>query len=145
MPDRIFAAVLLFLSLIYAFYAFFVIKAPFQYDPLGPEAWPRLLSVIMILCSGALLLRPIIQNFDVDGATWKRLAIVLALLAGYAVLFEPLGFIISTVLFATVTSRLLGAVWKRAALFGLGVGVGGYLLCAGLLDLNLPAGPLPRL
>ena len=109
------------------------------------EAWKYPRSFGLGLGFLILLFQVLIQNFDVDGATWKRLAIVLALLAGYAVLFEPLGFIISTVLFATVTSRLLGAVWKRAALFGLGVGVGGYLLCAGLLDLNLPAGPLPRL
>ncbi|TPE52459.1 tripartite tricarboxylate transporter TctB family protein [Amaricoccus solimangrovi] len=145
MPDRIFAAALAVVTLIYGALAFFVISAPFQYDPLGPEAWPRLLSVAMLLCLIGLLWRPATRDFDVDGPSWARLALVLALLVGYAVLFQPLGFILSTALFAAITSRLLGAAWPRAALFGVLIGAGGYLLCVGLLDLNLPAGPLPRL
>jgi putative tricarboxylic transport membrane protein len=143
MPDRIFAAVLLLLTLFYGFLAFFVLKAPIQYDPLGPEAWPRLLTVVMLICAVLLVWRPIVQHFDVDAPSWQRLTLILALLIGYALLFEPLGFILATTLFAAVTSRLLGALWKGAAIFGVSVGLGGYLLCAGLLDLNLPAGPLP--
>jgi putative tricarboxylic transport membrane protein len=145
MPDRIFAAFLLVLTLIYFAFALFVIRAPFQYDPLGPETWPRLLAAVMLVCLIALLLRPDVEHFDVDRPSWVRLAAMLALLAAYAELFEPLGFIISTALFALITSRLTGASWKGAAVFGVAVGVGGYLLCVGLLDLNLPAGPLPRL
>jgi putative tricarboxylic transport membrane protein len=145
MPDRIFAGALLLLTLLYGFLAFFVLKAPIQYDPLGPEAWPRLLTVIMLVCTIVLILRPMVEHFDVNTATWQRLGLILALLVGYALLFEPLGFILATTLFATMTSRLLGSLWKGAVIFGLAVGLGGYLLCAGLLDLNLPAGPLPSL
>jgi putative tricarboxylic transport membrane protein len=145
MPDRIFAGALLALTLVYAFFAFFAIKAPIQYDPLGPEAWPRLLALLMLACTGLLLWKPAVGDFDVDRPTWARLGLVLVLLIAYALLFEPLGFVLSTALFSTITSRLLGAAWTKAAIFGVAVGVGGYVLCVGLLDLNLPAGPLPRL
>ena len=39
MADRIFAGLLLLVTLAYGFIAFTIIKAPFQYDPLGPESW----------------------------------------------------------------------------------------------------------
>ena len=145
MPDRIFAALLLLVTLGYAALAFLVIEAPFQYDPLGPESWPRILGAVMILCLVLLLVRPDVEHFDTDRPSWVRLAAVLALLVAYAALFEPLGFILSTALFSLAVSRLLGAGWLRAAIFGVAMGVGGYLLCVGLLGLNLPAGPLPRL
>ncbi len=145
MADRFFAACLLLVTLGYAALAFFVIEAPFQYDPLGPESWPRILGAVMLVCLVLVLVRPDIDHFDVDRPSWMRLAAVLALLVAYAALFEPLGFIISTALFSLAVSRLLGAGWLPAAAFGVGMGVGGYLICVGLLGLNLPAGPLPRL
>jgi putative tricarboxylic transport membrane protein len=36
MPDRIFAGLLLALTLVYGAFAFFVIQATIQHDPLGP-------------------------------------------------------------------------------------------------------------
>lgn len=145
MPDRIFAACLFVITLSYGAIALFVLKAPFQYDPLGPESWPRILAAVMLICLVLLFRRPDRGDFAVSRETWIHLATILALLIAYALLFEPLGFIIATALFAAIASRMLGAPWKHAAVFGVGMGVGGYLLCAGLLDLNLPAGPLPRL
>lgn len=145
MADRIFAACLLLVTLGYVALALFVIEAPFQYDPLGPESWPRILGAVMLVCLVLVLVRPDIDHFDVDRPSWVRLAAVLALLVAYAALFEPLGFILSTALFSLAVSRLLGAAWLNAALFGIAAGVGGYLICVGLLGLNLPAGPLPRL
>lgn len=145
MADRIFTALLLGLTLFYGAFAFFVIEAPFQYDPLGPETWPQLLAAVMLVCLVALLWRPDVEHLDVTRPVWLRLGATLALLIAYAELFEPLGFILSTALFSLIASRMLGATWPRAAAFGVAAGVGGYLLCVGLLGLNLPAGPLPRL
>lgn len=67
------------------------------------------------------------------------------MLLAYAELFEPLGFVIATTLFEPFLARLLRASWLRSAAFGVATGVVGYLLCAGLLNLNLPAGPLPKI
>ena len=143
MSDRIFAGVLMVVTLIYGYMALFVIRAPFQYDPLGPESWPQILAGVMILCLIGLMWKPDFAPFDLDRNGALRIALMVALLIAYAELFERLGFVISTAIFCTLNARLMGGKWLSSAVFGVCMGVGGYLLCAGLLDLNLPEGILP--
>lgn len=142
MADRIFAGVLLLVALGYTVIAFTVIKAPFQYDPVGPEGWPRLLGIIAILCTGYLVVRPDIARLDVTPATLGRLAITVVLLFVYAAAFQPLGFVLSTWTFCTALAVILGAAPARALGFGAASGILGYVVCTMLLDLNLPAGIL---
>ncbi len=142
MADRIFAGVLLLIALGYSFIAFTVIKAPFQYDPIGPEGWPRLLGIVAILCTGYIVARPDIARFDVTRSTLGRLVIAVALLFVYAAAFQPLGFVLSTWAFCTALAVILGAAPARALAFGAASGILGYGICTGLLDLNLPAGIL---
>ncbi|MBE9640298.1 tripartite tricarboxylate transporter TctB family protein [Salipiger mangrovisoli] len=142
MANRIFAAVLLVVTLGYAVIAFTAIKAPFQYDPLGPESWPRILSIVAILCLLVILWKPDDEAFDVTRKVWFRLTAAVAMLFGYAELYEPLGFILSTILFGTILSAMLGAPLLRALGFGVAAGVAGWLLCVTLMDLNLPEGEL---
>ena len=142
MVDRIFAGVLLIVSLAYAVIAFTVIKAPFQYDPLGPESWPQILSLMAIACLLVILWKPDTDDLDVARQTWFRLAATIVMLCAYAELYEPLGFILSTILFGTALCAMLGAGIVRSIAFGISTGIGGYLLCVTLLDLNLPDGDL---
>ncbi|WP_259779447.1 tripartite tricarboxylate transporter TctB family protein [Aestuariispira ectoiniformans] len=142
MADRIFAGMLLVVATIYTVMAFTVIKAPFQYDPLGPESWPRLVGVLTIICCGIILLRPDVRTLQASGKTIGRLAALVGMLAAYAWLYQPLGFILSTWLFCLALSLMLRASLKAAVLFGAIAGVVGYLVCTVLLDLNLPAGLL---
>ena len=145
MPDRIFGAITLAIFLVYGIIAFTIIKAPFQYDPLGPESWPRILSVLAVLCSLYIMAKPDKISFGVPNQTLVRIAIVAALLAAYAYFFEVAGFIIATAVFCSLFSRLFGANLKEAILFGITTGVCGHLLCVMLLDLNLPEGLLAPL
>lgn len=142
MVDRIFAGVLLIVTLAYSVIAFTVIKAPFQYDPLGPESWPQILSLVAIACLLVILWKPDATEMGVASKTWFRLAATVVMLGAYAELYEPLGFILSTILFGTALSAMLGAGIVRSLVFGVSAGVAGYLLCATLLDLNLPEGEL---
>lgn len=142
MTDRIFAGVLLIVSLAYAVIAFAAISAPFQYDPLGPESWPRILSIVAIICLLVILWKPDTEELGVARRTWFRLAATVILLVAYAELYQPLGFILSTILFGTAMAAMLGAGVPRALAFGVSAGVAGYLLCVTLLDLNLPDGEL---
>jgi len=142
MVDRIFAGVLLIVTLAYAVIAFTAISAPFQYDPLGPESWPQILSLFAIACLLAILLNPDATEMGVTTRTWFRLAATIVILVAYAELYEPLGFIQSTILFGAALSAMLGAGMARAVVFGVTAGVAGYLLCVTLLDLNLPEGAL---
>ncbi|MCV2867456.1 tripartite tricarboxylate transporter TctB family protein [Defluviimonas sp. WL0002] len=142
MVDRIFAGVLLVVSLAYAVIAFTTIKAPFQYDPLGPESWPQILSLVAIACLLVILWKPDATEMGVARATWFRLGATIVMLLAYAELYEPLGFILSTILFGAALCSMLGAGMARSVTFGVAAGIAGYLLCVTLLDLNLPEGEL---
>jgi putative tricarboxylic transport membrane protein len=142
MADRIFAGVLLLVALGYTYIAFTVIKAPFQYDPIGPEGWPRLLGVMAILCTGYIVIRPDIASMNLSLPTLGRLAILVVLLFAYAAAFQPLGFVLSTLVFCAILAVILGATPVKAVVFGVASGVLGYFICTVLLDLNLPAGIL---
>jgi len=142
MADRILAGVLLIIALGYTFIAFIAIEAPFQYDPIGPEGWPRLLGIVAILCAGYIVVRPDIARFEITRATLARLMVLVVLLFAYAAAFQPLGFVLSTWGFCTLLAAILGAMPTRALVFGAVSGVLGYVVCTVLLDLNLPAGIL---
>ena len=142
MADRLFGAALLLVAIGYALIAFLRIEAPFQYDPLGPETWPRILGLACIACLGYVIARPEVDGLDLDRRTVLRLALLVALLLGYAWLYEPIGFIPSTFLFCTALALMLGARLHFALIFGAATGVVGYFVCTVLLELNLPAGPL---
>ncbi len=140
MADRIFGCIALAIALGYGFIAFTIIEAPFQYDPLGPESWPQILSVAACLCCLYIIIFPDGTRLKVLGTTLVRIAVLVVLLSTYAYCYEPLGFIVSTTLFCLVLSKILGATIWQAGLFGVASGGGGYLVCAVLLDLNLPEG-----
>ena len=142
MADRIFAGVLLLVAIGYTIIAFTVIHAPFQYDPLGPESWPRILGIVAIPCILLILAKPDVASLGLPAKTWGRLAALVVMLWAYAYLFQPLGFILATFVFCMALSLMLGSKIVPALSFSLGIGVVGYFLCTRLLDLNLPAGVL---
>lgn len=142
MADRIFAAVLLAVTIGYAVIAFTVIRAPFQYDPLGPESWPQILSIVAILCLLGILWKPDTDTLDVTRAVWFRLGAAVVMLLAYGRLYEPLGFVLSTIVFGTIMALMLGAPRWRALAFGVAAGILGWLLCVTLMDLNLPEGAI---
>jgi putative tricarboxylic transport membrane protein len=145
MADRILGCIALAITIAYGFFAFMVIQAPFQYDPLGPETWPQILSVVAGICCLYIIIRPDKRGFKLPQNTLVRISLVVILLVLYARLYEPLGFIISTALFCGILTRMLGAAIHRAAAFGICFGVIGHVLCVKLLSLNLPAGLLSKL
>lgn len=142
MPDRIFAGFILLIAVAYTIIAFTVIRAPFQYDPLGPETWPKLVGIAAIICASLVALKPDVFDFDVSMRTAWRLASLLVMLLIYSSLFKPLGFVLSTLLFCLALSKMLGATLQAAVFFGVATGLGGYLVFTLILNLNLPAGIL---
>ncbi|MBK8451715.1 MAG: tripartite tricarboxylate transporter TctB family protein [Thiofilum sp.] len=140
MADRIFAAITLLVVVAYGWAAFMLIKAPFQYDPLGPESWRRILSVIAGLCCLWIIFKPDVAHFDITHNALVRITLMVLLLIGYAYLFEHLGFILATAGFCIGAAYLLGAKPVSALIFGVATGIIGYVVGAKLLALNLPAG-----
>lgn len=145
MADRIFAGLLLVFAIGYGAIAFTLIKAPFQYDPLGPETWPRILGTIAAVCAAFIVLRPDVDRMKVAPRTWLRLVALVVMLAAYAWAYEPAGFVLSTFGFCLALSLMLGARPLPALAFSAVTGVAGYLVATKLLELNLPAGLLAAL
>lgn len=118
-------------------------QAPIAYEPVGPRAYPLLLLALM--GSGALwlLLKP--NGDTTPPISWflarKVVLCVLALLA-YALLFEPLGFILSTALAGFVLGVLFSGRPLASALSGALMGLLVYGLFDYLLDVPLPLGVL---
>ena len=74
---------------------------------------------------------------------WRKPAVMLAALAVYAVLLEPLGYIPSTIFIGMVTLRILGVMsWKVVILSSVVLSVSVYYLFTQLLGVELPAGVL---
>lgn len=131
---------LVFAALITAFG--YDLEPPFSYEPVGPKAFPLLLAFIIALCGLRLILKgggEVAPN--PPGAT-ARIVVMVGVLAGYAWLFQWLGFIVATALMAICVGRLFGASWKQSIIGGVGMGVGLFLLFDLALDVVLPHGIL---
>ncbi|SDH93447.1 putative tricarboxylic transport membrane protein [Pseudomonas benzenivorans] len=115
-------------------------QAPFAYDPVGPRAYPLLLLALMGAGSLWLLIKPgvLTQQLHVPSALRATLC-VLALLA-YALLFEPLGFILSTALVGFALGVLFTGRPMPCAISGVLMGLLLYGLFDYLLDVPLPLG-----
>ncbi|WP_226781416.1 tripartite tricarboxylate transporter TctB family protein [Oceaniglobus trochenteri] len=142
MAERLFYGALFILTLGYLYFAFVTIKAPIQYDPLGPETWPRLLGLLMAVALAIRLVRPSGVAPDVARKTIIRLAVVAGFLLLYAILFQRLGFILSTWGFCSAVTWLLGTRPVKAVIFGAVVSTVTFFVFTDLLDLNLPGGLL---
>ena len=75
---------------------------------------------------------------------WRRPLILVVSLSLYTVVLEALGYVLPTILLATIILRVLGVTsWKVLVLASGGMSVGTYYLFGRLLGIELPAGVLP--
>ena len=144
--QRIFASVLLLVCAGLALMAW-PYQAAFSYEPVGPRAFPLLMLGLM----GAALLymvfrpAPIKHSEDeppLDRETLTKIAICVALLLVFAGLFEPLGFILSSILIGIPMARLYGGRWMPSIVVTTLMAIGLYLLFDRVMDGPLPLGLL---
>lgn len=118
--DRWIALVLLSICLVYGYAAWFTMDAdlaPFmQRNPIWPSTFPKVLSILGIATSLAILLglekgEPKIGDIDYR-RLWEynlgQAVLLLVLMVGYAVFLRPAGFLISTSVFLIAGSLILG-------------------------------------
>lgn len=162
--------VLVVFSAAYLLYAFFFIPVPALKQQLGPEGFPKGIGIIMLFLSGMYLLQQykcicsakeqekqkqkeaeIEKRAAIIGAEekiekkadLKTLGIMLAVMVFYAVIFERLGYAISTfVVF------MIGAIYLdrkhivRDAIIAIIASFVLYYIFSDLLRVYLPPGPL---
>jgi putative tricarboxylic transport membrane protein len=88
---------------------------------------------------------PIVHSEDdpkLDRETLNKIGICVVLLLIFAGLFEPLGFILSSMLIGIPMARLYGGRWLPSVVVTTLMAVGLYLLFDKLMDVPLPLGLL---
>lgn len=124
--------------------------AEISYEPVGPRAFPLLLSGLMVVCGAWLVVRPGAAAGGAAGegagtARWqnlKPLALAVLAIAMYVSLFQWLGFPLATALMALPVGMAFGGNWRQSLAAGVGMGVVLYLMFDKLLDVILPTGLL---
>lgn len=141
MYDRIFAAIMLALSgwIIWTAAHFYV---PFQYEPLGPKAFPIIIAAVLIVASLWLLVRPSANKWHPGGRVLIHLLVATVLLVFYALVYVPLGFIASTFIVGFAFSLLFGEKLLSAGIYSLALSIVGFYLMKTALELNVPTGTL---
>ncbi len=139
MYDRIFAGVLLVLSGLVA-WAATQLQVPFQYEPLGPKAFPLILFALMAISAIWLAFKPDAGRWQMERAVLIRIIQALVILFAYAWMYDRLGFIIATTIVGGVFSWMFGEKPLRAGAYALVLSVCSYFLLTTLLQLNVPAG-----
>ncbi|WP_308916752.1 tripartite tricarboxylate transporter TctB family protein [Jannaschia sp. LMIT008] len=134
--DRIFGAVVVVGSLGYVAAAS-QIAAPFFSDPMGSRAFPMLVGTVAAICGAMMILRPDGEPDWPPGRAFGALLLATALLVGYAYALRPLGFLIPTAIVAGVLSWQIAPNPKAAALTGVGLSAGLFLVFRYVLGLSL--------
>ena len=144
--QRIFASVLLLVCVGLALMAW-PYQAAFSYEPVGPRAFPLLMLGLMSLALVYMVIRPtpVVHSEDdpqLDRETLNKIGICVVLLLIFAGLFEPLGFILSSMLIGIPMARLYGGRWLPSVVVTTLMAIGLYLLFDKLMDVPLPLGLL---
>ena len=133
--------------------AVFAIPGRGGYSSSGPRFVPLIVAIGLIGLSAAFLARTWVRpdmelaerSAEEDAAThWATPALLVVAMVAYALLMEPLGYILSTALFFPPVARLLGSRSPlRDAIFGVVMAVGLFTAFTQFLGVSLPAGLTP--
>ena len=146
LAQRIFASGLLIVCIVLAVMAW-PYQAAFSYEPVGPRAFPLLMLALMGLGLIYMVFRPspVVHSEDdpkLDRETLTKIGLCIVLLLIFAGTFEPLGFILSSILVGIPLARLYGGRWLPSSVIISLVSVGLYLLFDKAMDVPLPLGLL---
>jgi putative tricarboxylic transport membrane protein len=129
------------------------IRSPEGYAVTGPRFAPLVVGIFLAILAVLFLARTLIRP-DVElaeraareqrGTDWAPPALVVVALLGYALLMEPLGYVVATTLFFPVVARVLGSrAPARDVIAGLVLGAVLYVAFTQFLGVDLPAGLTP--
>ena len=146
LAQRVFASALLLVCAGLAAMAW-PYQAAFSYEPVGPRAFPLLMLALMGLGLVYMIVRPspVVHSEDdpkLDRETLTKIGLCIVLLLIFAGTFEPLGFILSSILVGIPLARLYGGRWLPSSVIISLVSVGLYLLFDKAMDGPLPLGLL---
>ncbi len=144
--QRLFALAMLLVCLALAVMAW-PYQAAFSYEPVGPRAYPLLMLALLGVSFLYMLVRPaaIVHSEDepqLDRPTLNKIVICTVLLLVFAGLFEPLGFVLSSILIGIPMARLYGGRWLPSVVIITLMSIALYWLFDRVMDVPLPLGLL---
>ncbi|MDA8410859.1 MAG: tripartite tricarboxylate transporter TctB family protein [Treponema sp.] len=158
--DRIASVLVALFSIAFLMGAFYI-KKPIYPQQLGPDAFPKAIGFLMTLLSIIYLFQAFLgktrdddKRAEIIGAedkleertNFKLMGLVLLDMVAYALLFEPLGFAIATLLALTIGVLILDRrhILRDFVIAFVG-SFGIYFAFSLLLRVDLPKGPLALL
>ena len=139
--DRIFGVVVVLAALAYIAGAF-QIQTSFMSDPVGSKTFPILLGIVAVICGLVFIFRPDEEPDWPSVGTVLHLAISVVAMVAYAYALKPLGFLLPTAICAAVLSYQMSPRPVFAALAGIGLSIGLFLLFKYAPGLGLQ--PVPK-
>lgn len=134
--DRIFGLVTVVVALAYIASAT-QIQTSFLADPVGPKAFPMIVGSIAVICGVVMVFRPDAEPEWPELRTLGAILVSIIALVIYAYTLKPLGFLLPTAVVAGLLSYQIDPRALRAALSGVGLSLGLYVLFRFVLDLSL--------
>lgn len=138
--DRIFGAVVTLVALAYIASAT-QIQSSFLADPVGPRTFPMLIGSVAAFCGILVALRPDPDPHWPALRTLGALVVAVVVLVGYAYALKPLGFLIPTAITAAILSWQISPRPLHAAISGVGLSIGLFVIFKYALGLGLIALP----
>jgi putative tricarboxylic transport membrane protein len=141
MSDRLHGglAILLAIALIVGAWQ---IQTGMMLDPLGPRSFPIIIGVVLAIGGLYPLLRPDPEPDWPAAGRALEIALAVVVMILYALLLEPLGFIVASTLAVFELCWRLGGGLGTSVLAGIGVALLIYTVFHLILGLSLPRGLL---
>ncbi|HSG56529.1 MAG TPA: tripartite tricarboxylate transporter TctB family protein [Paracoccaceae bacterium] len=134
--DRIFGLVLLCVALAFIASAF-QIQTSFLSDPVGSKTFPIIIGAIAAIAALTMILRPDPDPEWPATRTFGALVVAVSVMAAYAFLLKPMGFLLPTFVVTSILSYQIRPKAVPALLTGAGVAVGLFVLFKFILGLSL--------
>lgn len=139
MTDRILGAACIVVAAAMA-WAAHGYAADFSYEPVGPRAFPLLLSALMAMGGMVLVARPSPGPGPYQGVPVKALLLCVLTVLAYALGFEVLGFPLVTALMTVPVGMAFGGSAIKSLAGGAAMGLALFFMFDRWLDVVLPAG-----
>ena len=139
--DRVFGLVMAVVALAYIAAAR-QIQTSFLMDPVGPKTFPFIIGSVCALAAMFLVFRPDPEPEWPGLRTLGALAISVAVLVLYAYSLKPFGFLLPTALASGLLSYQIAPRWRYAAVSGICLSAGLFVIFRYALGLGLV--PFPR-
>ncbi len=125
--DRIFGLVALITAVAYLAAASQIQTNMFSGEFL-PKLFPFLIGGVAAVCALVMIFKPDPDPEWPATATWGNMALAVLVLAIYAVMLKPLGFILPTAIAAGILSYQISPHARMASLSGVGLSLGLFVL-----------------